>query len=98
MYKATPEQVSVFGLRAQFGGGKTTGFALIYDSPEAMKKFEPKYRLVCGFPPRGDVRDMLVRNRNADCFWYRSVWASRPRSSGLLAHKVRYADPSAVCR
>lgn len=47
MYKATPEQVSVFGLRAQFGGGKTTGFALVYDSPEAMKKFEPKYRLVC---------------------------------------------------
>ncbi|KAI5917632.1 putative 40S ribosomal protein S24 [Camillea tinctor] len=46
LYKATAEQVSVFGLRTQYGGGKTTGFALIYDSPEAMKKFEPKYRLV----------------------------------------------------
>jgi len=46
MYKATTEQVSVFGLRTQFGGGKTTGFALVYDSPEAMKKYEPKYRLV----------------------------------------------------
>ena len=46
MYKATTEQVSVFGLRTQFGGGKTTGFALVYDSPEAMIKFEPKYRLV----------------------------------------------------
>jgi ribosomal protein S24E len=46
MYKAQKDQVSVFGLRTQFGGGKTTGFALIYDSPEAMKKFEPHYRLV----------------------------------------------------
>ena len=46
MYKAQKDQISVFGLRTQFGGGKTTGFALVYDSPEAMKKFEPTYRLV----------------------------------------------------
>lgn len=46
LYKAQKDQISVFGLRTQFGGGKTTGFALIYDSPEAMKKFEPQYRLV----------------------------------------------------
>ena len=46
LYKANKEQVSVFGLRTQFGGGKTTGFALVYDSPEAMKKFEPQYRLI----------------------------------------------------
>jgi hypothetical protein len=46
MYKAVKDQISVFGLRTQFGGGKTTGFALVYDSPEAMKKFEPQYRLI----------------------------------------------------
>ncbi|GKT44813.1 40S ribosomal protein S24 [Colletotrichum spaethianum] len=46
LYKATKDQINVFGLRTQFGGGKTTGFALVYDSPEAMKKFEPHYRLV----------------------------------------------------
>lgn len=46
LYKAQKEQVQVFGLRTQFGGGKTTGFALVYDSPEALKKFEPNYRLV----------------------------------------------------
>jgi small subunit ribosomal protein S24e len=33
-------------MRTQYGGGKSTGFALIYDSVEAMKKFEPYYRLV----------------------------------------------------
>lgn len=46
LYKASKDNVSVFGFRTQFGGGKSTGFALIYDSPEAMKKFEPRYRLV----------------------------------------------------
>jgi len=46
MYKASKEQVSVFGFRTQYGGGKSTGFALLYDSAEAMKKFEPHYRLV----------------------------------------------------
>ncbi|KAL2357874.1 ribosomal protein L23/L15e core domain-containing protein [Cryomyces antarcticus] len=46
LYKASKDQVSVFGFRTQYGGGKSTGFALIYDSNEAMKKFEPHYRLV----------------------------------------------------
>ncbi|KAF1822482.1 uncharacterized protein K489DRAFT_389305 [Dissoconium aciculare CBS 342.82] len=46
LYKTSKDQVSVFGFRTQFGGGKSTGFALLYDSPEAMKKFEPHYRLV----------------------------------------------------
>ncbi|MBW0490851.1 hypothetical protein O181_030566 [Austropuccinia psidii MF-1] len=45
MYKAPKDQVIVFGFRTQFGGGKSTGFALIYDTKEALK-FEPKYRLV----------------------------------------------------
>ena len=38
------QAISVFGFRTAFGGGKSTGFALIYDSVEAVKKFEPKYR------------------------------------------------------
>ncbi|KAL5729597.1 ribosomal protein S24A [Ranunculus cassubicifolius] len=31
--------------RTHFGGGKSTGFGLIYDSVENAKKYEPKYRL-----------------------------------------------------
>ncbi|KAL8843773.1 MAG: hypothetical protein Q9205_003127 [Flavoplaca limonia] len=46
LYKSNKDSVSVFGFRTQYGGGKSTGFALIYDSNEAMKKFEPHYRLV----------------------------------------------------
>merc|ERR1712019_148815 len=46
MYKSTPDVIFCFGFRTQFGGGKTTGFALIYDSLDFAKKFEPKYRQV----------------------------------------------------
>ncbi|KAJ5128387.1 40S ribosomal protein [Penicillium atrosanguineum] len=46
LYKSNKDQVSVFGFRTQYGGGKSTGFALVYDSAEALKKFEPHYRLV----------------------------------------------------
>ena len=45
MYKAPKDQVIVFGFRTQFGGGKSTGFALVYDTKDALK-FEPRYRLV----------------------------------------------------
>ncbi|KAF9915906.1 ribosomal 40S subunit protein S24B [Lobosporangium transversale] len=46
MYKVDKEVIFCFGFRTQFGGGKSTGFALIYDNMDAAKKFEPKYRLV----------------------------------------------------
>lgn len=46
IYKTDKDSVSVFGLRTQFGGGKSTGFGLIYQSVADAKKFEPNYRLV----------------------------------------------------
>jgi small subunit ribosomal protein S24e len=46
MYKTTADVVFVFGFRTVFGGGKSTGFALIYDTLDYAKKFEPKFRLV----------------------------------------------------
>lgn len=45
MYKVTPDVVFAHGFRTVFGGGKSTGFALIYDTLDYAKKFEPKYRL-----------------------------------------------------
>ncbi|XP_074365210.1 small ribosomal subunit protein eS24z-like [Apium graveolens] len=41
-----PNSIIVFNFRNHFGGGKSTGFGLIYDSVENAKKFEPKYRLI----------------------------------------------------
>lgn len=46
MYKTTPDHVFCFGFQTQFGGGKTTGFGLIYDTIDYAKKFEPRHRLV----------------------------------------------------
>jgi len=34
------------GFKTAFGGGRSTGFGLIYENLDKMKKFEPKYRLV----------------------------------------------------
>ncbi|KAJ2358059.1 ribosomal 40S subunit protein S24B, partial [Coemansia sp. RSA 2610] len=45
MFKSESDLVFPFGFRTQFGGGRSTGFVLIYDSMDAAKKFEPKYRL-----------------------------------------------------
>jgi small subunit ribosomal protein S24e len=46
IYKVDKTRVVPFGFKTHFGGGRSTGFALIYDSEEAQKKFEPRYRLV----------------------------------------------------
>lgn len=46
LYKTEKARVVPFGFRTQFGGGKSTGFVLIYDDEASQKKFEPKYRLI----------------------------------------------------
>ncbi|KIM66176.1 hypothetical protein SCLCIDRAFT_14547 [Scleroderma citrinum Foug A] len=46
MYKTDKARVVLFGFRTHFGGGKSTGFGLVYDDEASQRKFEPKYRLV----------------------------------------------------
>ena len=47
MYKVQdPTTIFLYGFRTQFGGGKSSGFCLIYDNLTAAKKYEPKHRLV----------------------------------------------------
>lgn len=45
MYKTTADVIFCFGFKTIFGGGRSTGFALIYDSLKDAKAIEPKYRL-----------------------------------------------------
>ena len=73
LYKANKDQVNVFGLRTQYGGGKTTGFALIYDSHEAMKKFEPHYRLV-----RAGAAQKIEKPSRQQSMYLRSVHRFHP--------------------
>merc|ERR1712060_494202 len=55
MYKVKDSQcIMLFGFKTAFGGGRSSGFGLIYESLDKMKKFEPKYRLVrAGFDKAG---------------------------------------------
>ena len=46
MFKTSTECVAVFGLKFKFGGGRSTGFALIYDSVDARKKCDMKHLLL----------------------------------------------------
>jgi small subunit ribosomal protein S24e len=45
MLKAKEDAIVVFGLKTKFGGGKSTGFALVYDNADAKKKYDAKKRL-----------------------------------------------------
>ena len=46
MYKVHDLQtIQLFGFHTAFGGGRSSGFGLIYDNLDKMKRFEPKYRL-----------------------------------------------------
>merc|ERR1712036_46829 len=44
--KAAAEATVIFGMKTCFGGGKSTCFALVYDSVDAQKQHEPKHRLI----------------------------------------------------
>ncbi len=45
MLKAKEENVAVFGLKTKFGGGRSSGFATIYDSNDLRKKYDSKKML-----------------------------------------------------
>eukprot|EP01098_Paradermamoeba_levis_P001446 TRINITY_DN1172_c0_g1_i1.p1 TRINITY_DN1172_c0_g1~~TRINITY_DN1172_c0_g1_i1.p1 ORF type:complete len:137 (-),score=63.13 TRINITY_DN1172_c0_g1_i1:119-529(-) len=45
MYKVDDvHRIYLFGFRTQFGGGKSSGFGVIYDNLAIAKKTEPKFR------------------------------------------------------
>lgn len=47
MYKiGNADSIILYGFKTKFGGGKSTGFALIYDSVQDAKKTELRFRLV----------------------------------------------------
>ena len=43
--KSKEEQIAIYGLKTKFGGGRTTGFATIYDSVDLRKKYDSKKML-----------------------------------------------------
>ena len=45
-FGCSEQTVITFGFKTKFGGGKSSGFGLIYDSVDQLMKFESKVRLV----------------------------------------------------
>jgi len=86
-YKADKGLVVPFGFKTHFGGGRSTGFALIYDSEEAQKKFEPRYRLVrAGLSPKVEKASRKLRkerkNRAKKLRGTKKVKAAEPPKKG----------------
>jgi small subunit ribosomal protein S24e len=44
--KTKEDNIVVYGLKTKFGGGKSTGFALIYDNMDDRKKYDSRMNLL----------------------------------------------------
>ena len=46
MLKSKEENINIFGMKTKFGGGRSSGFACVYDNVDARKKFDTKTGLL----------------------------------------------------
>lgn len=86
-----PDVVFVFGFRTNFGGGKSTGFALIYDTLDFAKKFEPKHRLARHglYEKKQQTRKQRKERKNR----MKKVRGTKKSKVGAAAKKVsKYKD------
>ena len=71
MFKSKTENISVYGLHSNFGGGRSTGFALIYDSLDDRKKCDQKRLLrrdgLTTKPARGRKQLKEIKGRVRKC-------------------------------
>lgn len=79
----------MFGFRTNFGGGKSTGFALIYDTLDFAKKFEPRYRLQRHglYEKKQTARKQRKDRKNR----MKKVRGTKKAKVGAAAKKVRLA-------
>ncbi|KAH0788291.1 ribosomal protein S24e [Histomonas meleagridis] len=82
--KANKDLIVIFSLETKFGGGRTTGFGLIYDNLDALKTIEPKHRLIkAGLAEKSKVTRRMRKNTRKQKV---KVWGSGVRAQ---RHKVR---------
>ena len=89
MYKGDSKLTILFGFRTKFGGGKSTGFCLIYDNQESMIKFEPKHRMV-----RKGVTVKKETSRKAMKEAKNKGKKSRGTGASIAKHKAKRAEGS----
>ena len=44
-FKASEDRIAVFGLKAKFGGGRSSCFVTVYENLDARKKYDTKTNL-----------------------------------------------------
>jgi small subunit ribosomal protein S24e len=86
MYKGDGKLSITFGFKTKFGGGRSTGFCLIYDNEESMKKFEPKHRLV-----RKGVQERKEKSRKAIKEQKNKGKKVRGTGASIAKHKAKRA-------
>ena len=87
MYKVKEvSTIMIFGFRTAFGGGRSSGFCLIYDTIEDAKKYEPKFRLArAGLEKKREgSRKQIKEKKNRG----KKVWGTGRRAA---AHKAKKA-------
>merc|ERR1711935_300451 len=87
MYKADSKLTTLFGFRTKFGGGKSTGFCLIYDNQESMIKFEPKHRMI-----RKGVTEKKETSRKAMKEAKNKGKKIRGTGASIAKHKAKRAE------
>ncbi|THH09182.1 hypothetical protein EW145_g2200 [Phellinidium pouzarii] len=102
LYKTEKERVVTFGFRTHFGGGRSTGFALIYDDEATQKKFEPRYRLVrSGLATKVEKPSRKLRkerkNRSKKVRGTKKTKAAEPAKKGRTLEELIHDEISLCC-
>ena len=95
MYKCTPDRVFAYGFKTNFGGGKSTGFALIYDTMDFAKKFVPKYRLARQDMIKKEAKQSRKQKKEKKNRM-KKVRGTKKAKVGAAAKKVKRLFPSGL--
>lgn len=93
--KVKEECVTIYGMKSKFGGGRSTGFALIYDNHDLLKKYDSKKELrkVSLIANSAFVRvllDQFITNLLNSAIYFRLASSLRER---LVARRARNSRP-----
>ena len=80
MLKAKEDAIVVFGLKTKFGGGRSSGFALIYDNADAKKKYDMKSRL---------LNEKLIESTHRPRKQKKDIKSKKKRLRGIAKAKVQ---------
>ena len=78
-YKSEERNVILYGFKTVYGGGKTTGFCLIYNNYQYLLKYENKFRL-----RKMDILPKPVLSRKGKKELKRKVLRSRGKAISKL--------------